>query len=143
MFAFLLNTFIFALVISLLFTGVHYLYLKVMNQDDEYTRNEYIMFFVKYYVISLTSLMGYQFLNDYLKTNNKGSSEGSAKNVMFGGSNITNTTSFSNNTNSASAPASNSVNTTAFKPVSNNTQVTRPNVSQPNYESFKTGRPTF
>ena len=68
MFAFLLNTFIFALVISLLFTGVHYLYLKVMNQDDEYTRNEYIMFFVKYYVISLTSLMGYQFLNDYLKT---------------------------------------------------------------------------
>jgi hypothetical protein len=142
MLSFLLNTFIFALIIGSLFTGVHYLYLKIMNQDDEYTRNDYIILFIKYYVVSLASLMGYEFLNNYLKSDNKSSND-SGKNVMFGGSNVVNTTSFSNSTNSASVPVSNSVNTTAFKPVSNNTQGSRPNVAQPNYESFKTGRPTF
>lgn len=137
MLSFLLNTFIFALIIGSLFTGVHYLYLKIMKQDDEFSRNDYIMLFIKYYTVSLASLMGYDFLNNYLK-NNKFSND-SGKNVMFGGSNDTNTTSFSN----SSTPASNSVNTTAFKPVSNNTQRPGPNVAQPNYESFKTGRPTF
>ena len=141
MLSLLLNTFIFPLIIGSLFTGVHYLYLKMMKQDDEYSRNDYIMIFIKYYVVSLASLMGYDFLNNYLKNNN--SSNDSAKNVMFGGSNVANTTSFSNSTNSASTPVSNSVNTNTFKPVSNNPQVARPNVAHPNYESFKTGRPTF
>ena len=138
MLSFLLNTFIFALIIGSLFTGVHYLYLKMMKQDDEFSRNDYIMLFIKYYAVSLASLMGYDFLNNYLKNNTKSSND-SGKNVMFGGSNVVNTTSFSN----SSTPASNSVNTTAFKPVSNNTQGPTPNIAQPNYESFKTGRPTF
>ena len=113
-----------------------------MKQDDEYSRNDYIMIFIKYYIVSLASLMGYDFLNNYLKIDTKSSND-SGKNVMFGGSNIANTTSFSNSTNSASVPVSKTVNTTAFKPVSNNPQGPRPNVAQPNYESFKTGRPTF
>lgn len=142
MLSFLLNTFIFALIIGSLFTGVHYLYLKIMKQDDEFSRNDYIMLFIKYYAVSLASLMGYDFLNNYLKSNTK-SSTNSEKNVMFGGSNVVTTTSPSPSTNSSSVPVSNSVNTTAFKPVSNNTQGPRPNVAQPNYESFKTGRPTF
>ena len=142
MLSLLLNTFIFALIIGSLFTGFHYLYLKIMKQDDEFSRNDYIMLFIKYYIVSLASLMGYDFLNNYLKNNTKSSND-SGKNVMFGGSNVVNSTSFSNSTNSASTPASNSVNTTVFKPVSNNTQGPTPNLSQPNYESFKTGRPTF
>ena len=138
MLSLLLNTFIFALIIGSLFTGVHYLYLKMMKRDDEFTRNDYMILFIKYYVVSLASLMGYDFLNNYLKSNTK-SSTNSEKNVMFGGSNDDTSTSFSNN----SAPSSNSVNTTAFKPVSNNTQGPKVNIAQPNYESFKTGRPTF
>lgn len=137
MLSFLLNTFVFAFIVGSLFTSVHYLYLKMMRQDDELSRNEYIMLFIKYYVVSLASLMGYDFLNNYLKSDTK-SANNSEKNVMFGGSNIVNSS-----TNSASVPVSNSVNTTAFKPVSNNTQGPRPNVVPPNYESFKTGRPTF
>jgi hypothetical protein len=137
MLSFLLNTFIFALIIGSLFTGVHYLYLKIMNQDDEFSRNDYIMLFIKYYVVSLASLMGYDFLNNYLKSDTKSSND-SGKNVMFGGSNVVNPSANSNSNNNT-----NSVNTTAFKPVSNNTQGPRPNVAQPNYESFKTGRPTF
>ena len=138
MLSLLLNTFIFALIIGSFFTGIHYLYLKMMKQDDEFSRNDYIMLFIKYYVVSLASLMGYDFLNNYLKNNTK-SSDDSGKNVMFGGSNVVTSTSFSN----SSQPASNSVNTTAFKPVSNNTQGPKVNIAQPNYESFKTGRPTF
>ena len=140
MLSFLLNTFIFSLLISILFTGVHYLYLKVMNQDDEYSRNEYIMIFAKYYLISLISLMGYEFLSNYLNgtktdstTLSSSSSTSSNKNVMFGGSNVSSSSS-NNSSNSSSSQV-------AFKPVVNN--ASRPEVVHPNYESFKTGRPTF
>jgi hypothetical protein len=139
MLSFLLNTFIFALIIGSLFTGVHYLYLKMMNQDDEYVRNDYIMLFIKYYVISLTSLIGYQYLNDYLKSDTKSSGD-SGKNVMFGGSSVSGFTANSNSNSNSSSSANNQM---SFKPVSNNIQVSKPDVVQPNYESFKTGRPTF
>ena len=137
-----LNSYIFALLIAILFFMIHYYYLKFNNQEDELTRNEYIMIFINYYIISIATLMGYKFLNDYLNSNENSSEP--KKNVMFGGSNVVNSNSNSNGHSasiSTSLPSGPSV--ASFKPVSKVEQVSRPDVAKPNYESFRTGRPTF
>ena len=148
MLSLLLNAFIFPVLIASLFLGIHYMYLKFNNKDDEYTRNDFIMIFIKYYLVSLSTMMAHQYLNNYLQGKASSTStststspaSSSNKNVMFGGSNTD--TSSSNNVSNKGVLNSGSANPSSFKPVSNvaNTPST---FSQPNYESFKTGRPTF
>ena len=152
MLSLLLNTFIFPVIIACLFLGIHYLYLKFNNKDDEYTRNDFIMIFIKYYLVSLSTMMAHQYLRNYLQGKGSSSStststssstspaSSSSKNVMFGGANAD--ISSSNSVSNKGVLNSSSTNPSSFKPVSNvaNTPSTFP---QPNYESFKTGRPTF
>lgn len=135
-----LNSYIFALLIATLFFMIHYYYLKFNNQEDELTRNEYIMIFINYYIISIATLMGYNFLNDYLNSNENSSD--SKKNIMFGGSNTVNRDSNSHS-HSSSTSLPSAPNVSSFKPVAKVEQASRPEAVQPNYESFRTGRPTF
>ena len=115
----------------------------MMNRDDEYSQNEYIVIFIKYYAISLGSLMGYDFLNNYLEGNNNssGNSSNSEKNVMFGGSNVVNS-SVNSGINSNTNNSNSGTNQSTFRPIVNN-QIPKTNIAPANYESFKTGRPTF